>query len=500
MSSVSRMTRLLRRLPKNLCSYQRCMSSLGVSVDSGGVSEPSRPNVVTEIPGPKSKELLKELNQIQNSAAVEFFCDYDKSQGNYLVDVDGNVLLDLYTQISSLPLGYNHPSMIQALSKPENMSAFINRPALGVFPPADWVTRLQNSLLSVAPPGLNNVQTMACGACSVEHGLKAIFIKYMRDKRGGSPPTPEDLNSCVINQEPGSPPLTILSFDNSFHGRTMGALACTHSKWLHKLDFPVPDWPYVRFPNLKYPLEDFVNENKAEENKVLEEVEDKIEEYNKRGTPVAGIITEPIQSEGGDNFASPEFFQGLRDLTNKRGMGYLMDEVQTGCGATGKFWCHEHFNMTDSPDIVTFSKKMLTGGFYNKESFKPIEGYRIFNTWVGDPSKIALLEEVIQVIQKENLLDNVKVTGDYLLTGLKNMQTKYPGLLSKARGLGTFCAIDFKDVESRTKVMKTMRDKGIHTGACGVSTLRFRPTLLINNQHVDIFMDVFDSTLSSVKQ
>ncbi|XP_060571459.1 4-aminobutyrate aminotransferase, mitochondrial-like [Ruditapes philippinarum] len=500
MLAARRINPLFRNIEKTVKNYDRHVSTGSSLLSMDVANEPDVPKMVTDIPGPKSKQLIKELAQIQNVGAVHFFCDYDNSHGNYLADVDGNVMLDLYTQISSLPLGYNHPAIINAVSKPENLSTFVNRPALGVYPPADWVSRLQNALLSVCPPGMTKVQTMACGACSVEHGLKAIFIKYMNDQRSGEAPSMEEMDSCRVNKAPGSPPLTILSFDNGFHGRTMGALACTHSKWLHKLDLPQPDWPVVRFPDLKYPLECNTAENKAEESKVLEEVEDKIEEYNKKGLPVAGIIIEPVQCEGGDNFASKEFFQGLRDITNKRKIGFLVDEVQTGCGVTGKFWAHEHFNLTDTPDVVTFSKKMLTGGFYQKESFIPKEGYRIFNTWVGDPGKIALLEEVVKVIKEENLLDNVKVTGNYLLSNLEQMQTKYPGILSKARGLGTLCAVDFPDAATRDKVIGYLRAKGVHTGACGEATLRFRPTLLFQNKHVDLFMERFDDVLSQVKK
>ncbi|XP_045213586.2 4-aminobutyrate aminotransferase, mitochondrial-like [Mercenaria mercenaria] len=499
MSVTRRLNVLLRKIQETVTVSDRHVLAVARQ-PSTDLAEPSEPRVVTDIPGPKSKQLIQELDQIQNVGAVHFFCDYDSSHGNYLADVDGNVLLDLFTQISSVPLGYNHPALINAVSKPENMSTFVNRPALAVYPPADWVSRLQNALVSVCPPGMTNVQTMACGTCSVEHGLKAIFIKYMSDQRGGKAPDKEALESCLVNKAPGSPPLSILSFNGSFHGRTMGALACSHSKWIHKLDFPVPDWPLVRFPNLKYPLEEYVAENRAEENKILEEVEDKIEEYNKKGQPVAGIVVEPVQCEGGDVFATGEFFQGLRDITNKRGLGYLMDEVQTGCGATGKFWAHEHFNLTDSPDIVTFSKKMLTGGFYKKESFKPKEGFRIFNTWVGDPSKIALLEEVVKVIKEENLLHSMKVTGDYLLSGLKLMQAKYPEILSKSRGLGTLCAIDCNNTATRDKVMANLRKKGIHTGACGETSLRFRTTLLFQNKHVDVFMERFDDVLSELSK
>lgn len=76
-------------------------------------------------------------------------------------------------------------------------------------------------------------------------------------------------------------------------------------------------------------------------------------------------MVEPIQSEGGDNEASPEFFQKLQKIAKKHKAGFLIDEVQTGAGPTGKMWCHEHFDLESPPDIVTFSKKMLTGGFYH---------------------------------------------------------------------------------------------------------------------------------------
>lgn len=120
----------------------------------------------------------------------------------------------------------------------------------------------------------------------------------------------------------------------------------------------------------KYPLEDNVGENKAEDKKCLANVEELIDIWKKKGNPVAGIIVEPIQAEGGDNHGSPEFFQGLQKLAKTKGVALLIDEVQTGGGPTGKMWGHEHFNLPETPDIVTFSKKMQTGGFYHKPEFR----------------------------------------------------------------------------------------------------------------------------------
>ena len=98
--------------------------------------EPTKASVVTEtIPGPRSQQLLAELNQFQHTGAIHFFVDYAKSLGNYLVDADGNTYLDILGQISSLPLGYNHPAMIAAMCDPSNAAMLAQRPCLAMLPP-----------------------------------------------------------------------------------------------------------------------------------------------------------------------------------------------------------------------------------------------------------------------------------------------------------------------------------------------------------------------------
>lgn len=134
----------------------------------------------------------------------------------------------------------------------------------------------------------------------------------------------------MVNQAPGSANLSILSFKGSFHGRTFGALACTHSKPIHKLDIPAFDWPMAPFPLYQYPLNEHERENRAVDDQCLAETEDLIEKFKKNGKPVAGLIVEPIQGEGGDNRASDYFFQQLRKLTAKHDVAYIVDEVQTG--------------------------------------------------------------------------------------------------------------------------------------------------------------------------
>jgi 4-aminobutyrate aminotransferase/(S)-3-amino-2-methylpropionate transaminase len=217
---------------------------------------------------------------------------------------------------------------------------------------------------------MNQVQTMACGSCANENAYKVMFTYYNLVRRNGKPPSQIEMEECVTNKGPGCPDLSLLSFNGAFHGRTLGTLATTHSKPVHKLDVPTMDWPVAAFPAYKYPLEENEEYNRNQDEKCLKQVEELIDYYaNEKKKPVAGIVTEPIQSEGGDNHASPFFFQSLQAISKKNHASFLIDEVQTGLCATGKFWAFEHFNLPTSPDILTFAKKMQIGGYYYKVSF-----------------------------------------------------------------------------------------------------------------------------------
>jgi len=402
-----------------IASQRRHASAAAAAVADSGEhpffpDEPRQPIVKTEIPGPESKKAIERLSKVFDTRSLNMMADYSRSYGNYIADLDGNVLLDVYAQIASIPVGYNNPSLLLAATSPEMASAIINRPALGNFPQHDWADILESGILSVAPKGLNQVFTAQAGSDANELAYKAAFMWKRQQQRGGASAdfSQEDITSSMDNKAPGAPDMSILSFKTGFHGRLFGSLSTTRSKPIHKLDIPAFDWPQAPFPVLKYPLHEHEAENAAEEQRCLDETEHILTTFH---NPPAAVVIEPVQSEGGDNHATPAFFRGLRDITKKHDVLLIVDEVQTGVGATGKFWAHEHWGLTTPPDMVTFSKKAQTAGYYfGNNDLRPNKPYRQFNTWMGDPARAILFRAILQETPHLDIVNSPVAVADYL--------------------------------------------------------------------------------------
>ncbi|KAK2744980.1 4-aminobutyrate transaminase [Myotisia sp. PD_48] len=459
-------------------------------------NEPSGPTVKTAIPGPKSKKAIAELDRVFDTRSINMLADYQASVGNYIADPDGNVLLDVFAQIASIPVGYNNPTLLAAAKSEEMASALINRPALGNFPSANWANIIETGLLKVAPKGLDQVFTSTTGSDANETAYKAAFMYHAQQKRGGplTEFTQEELTSTMANQSPGSPNYSILSFKSAFHGRLFGSLSTTRSKAIHKLDIPAFDWPQASFPALKYPLDQFAAENAKEEQRCLADVERLIKEFH---NPVTAVVVEPIQSEGGDNHASPAFFQGLRDITKRNNVLLIVDEVQTGVGATGKFWAHEHWNLSSPPDIVTFSKKAQAAGYYyGNPALRPNKPYRQFNTWMGDPARGLIFRAIVEEIERLNLVQHTAAMGDYLFGGLERLAEKYPGDFQNLRGKGQGTFISW-DTPKRDSILKKGKEIGINIGGCGESAVRLRPMLVFQKHHANILLESLEMIIKS---
>merc|ERR1712050_745985 len=421
-----------------------------------------------------------------------------------MVDADGNRILDMFMQIASLPLGYNHPALEKAFSSPLMSTFGQSRAALGLMPPMELPQLLDDTFLKIAPNGMTKVQTMLCGSSANENVFKAAFFRFRAKQReaegrGATDFTDEELASCMDNKAPGcTNDLSIMSFSGGFHGRTMGALTCTHSKTVHKIDVPAFDWPTAPFPRLQYPLEDNKEYNAAEEQRCLEAVRAIFQERKDQGRPVAGMIIEPILSEGGDLHASSRFFGNLQKTCQEYGAAFIVDEVQTGICCSGHMWAHEAWGLEESPDFVCFSKKALLGGYYYKDEFQPPGGYRIFNTWMGDTTKILFFRAVLETIEKEGLQSVVQQVSCKLMSVLRSAALAHPKFVRNIRGVGTVIAFDSASPAMRVDLFNTLRNNGVLVGVNGTQSIRFRPALTFNLQHAAEFEDVFWHTLKTL--
>lgn len=423
-----------------------------------------------------------------------FPIDLNTSLGNYCVDMDGNTFLDVFNQIASLPLGYSNPDLKEWVSSEYVTNHLVTRLGIGAHPSQDLLELLEQSYLRVKPIGTEMVYTAMCGSCAVETAMKLAFIYYAEQRRLGEI-TQEELDSCMCNEAPGSPDLSILSFERGLHGRSFGALSATRSKAIQKVDLPAFKWPRAKAPYYKYPLEENIEYNRNQDKESLENVEFLIDNWEQK---VAAVIIEPIQSEGGDNYLSIEFCRAIRQLTLDKNITMIVDEVQTGYGVTGKMWAHEHWGLEIPPDFITGSKKVLAGVVYTQRKFIPQQNNRHFNTWFGDPVRMAMLVRVNQLVFDNDLLGQVITTGEVLKKVLLNAQDKFPKLMSSVRGMGTFLAFDMPSTELRDKFIKLALKKGMHIGGCGILAIRLRPSLIFSESHVEVLNDILLKTLADL--
>lgn len=401
-----------------------------------------------------------------------------------MADADGNMLLDTYAQAGSLALGYNHPALQSAFATGEYSYNLCQRAAAALNPPIEFVSLVQQVLLPVAPKGLTEVfNGCGCGSGSNENAMKAAFL-WHHSQTKGKEFSAEELATCMLNQPPGSPDLAFMSFSNSYHGRSLGSLSCSNCPTTLKAELPTFKWPVAPFPQLKYPLEAYADANRAEEAKCLEEARAIL-----TSSKVAGVILEAIQVPGGVYYASPSFYRQLAQLCKESDTAFIVDEVNSGCGVTGKMWAHEHYEVT--PDIMTFANRTQTSGFYSKPEFRPSQAYMLYNTWMGDPLRLQQLDEIMKVVRQNSLLDQAASVGSYLRDHLTQLQDKH-GKLEQIRGIGLLTAFDLPDP---WEFCRRLLRSGVYVNVVNSASVTLSPSLTFDRSHADLFLEAAESAL-----
>jgi 4-aminobutyrate aminotransferase/(S)-3-amino-2-methylpropionate transaminase len=159
-------------------------------------------------------------------------------------------------------------------------------------------------------------------------------------------------------------------------------------------------------------------------------------------------------------------------------------------------WAHEQWGLQTPPDLMTFSKKALTGGFYYADHMTLHQGFRVFNTWMGDPTKALQLKAVLETMERDNLLENVKVAGEELQSILKEFEKA--GLIQNVRGFAAIQAFDCNTPEERTELRKALISRGVLVGQSGDRSIRFRPALIFTPQHARQFGEALEECFEVV--
>lgn len=266
----------------------------------------------------------------------------------------------------------------------------------------------------------------------------------------------------------------IISFENSFHGRTLAALAATGQSKYQQGFSPLPEG----FKSVKF------NDLDAVKNAITDKT--------------AAIMLELVQGEGGINVASKEFVLGLRKLCDEKKLLLIIDEVQTGIGRTGKLFAYQHYGIT--PDIITLAKS-LAGGLpigvmIVKKDIADILGPGMHaSTFGGGPviSRAALA--VLLAVQKEKMLTNASKMGEYLFKKLEALKVKH-SVIKEVRGLGLMIGVELS-IEGKIVVEKCIENK-LLINCTHNTVLRLMPALNVTKKNIDKAIGILDNVLSVV--
>jgi L-lysine 6-transaminase len=398
--------------------------------------------------------------------------DLAASRGLRLVDaMTGESYLDMFSFFATAPLGMNPPALTGDPEFMERLAlAAVNKPSnpdVYSAPFADFVAAFARVL---GDPELPYLFFIDGGALAVENALKAAFDwKARRTARRGRPRRTN---------------FRALHLENAFHGRSGYTMSLTNTDPAKTDLYPRFDWPRIPVPAVRFPFPRHDQEVLAAEQRALAAARAAFEDSD---DDIACFIAEPVQGEGGDNHLRPEFLQAMQAMCHEYDALFVLDEVQTGCGGTGTAWAYQQLGL--EPDLVAFGKRTQVCGFMAGRRLDLVEGHvfqqpsRISSTWGGNLADMVRATRILEVLEQQPVLENVRATGALLLGLLEQAAAEHPDLLSNPRGRGLMCAVDLPAGATRDRVVRRMYDEErviiLPTGKLGV---RFRPPLVTDGR------------------
>ncbi|MET3825626.1 acetylornithine/N-succinyldiaminopimelate aminotransferase [Sphingomonas sp. PvP055] len=364
-----------------------------------------------------------------------------RGEGVYLYGEDGAQYLDFAAGIAVNALGHGHPKLVKAIA--DQAATLMHVSNLYGSPQGEHLAQRIVEQSFADTVFFTNSGTEAV-ECAIKAARRYHFVT-------GNPQR-----------------TTLITFNNAFHGRTMGAISATNQPKMRDGFEPLlPGFAYAPFNDLEAALA------------LIDDT-------------TAGFMVETIQGEGGVSAATPEFLQGLRKACDEHGLLLVLDEVQCGYGRTGTMWAYEHYGIT--PDILS-SAKGIGGGFplgaclATEEAAKGMVFGTHGSTYGGNPLAMAAGEAILDVMLEPGFLEHVTAMGERLRTSVEQMIPNHDQIFEGVRGKGLMFGIKLKDAAVARDFVAHLRDHhGLLTVAAGENVVRVLPPLVIEEAHIAEFV------------
>jgi 4-aminobutyrate aminotransferase len=436
------------------------------------------PEIKTALPGPKAKAIIdKDATFVSPSYTRDYPLVIARGEGAIVEDVDGNTFIDCAAGIAVNSTGVSHPDVVKAIS--EQAAKFIHMSGTDFY--YEPQVRLAEELSRIVP--IDGAVRTFFGNSGTEATEAAVKVSRYFTKRPN-----------------------VIAFLGSFHGRSLGSLALTSSKFIQRRGFgPLMSGVY----HAPYPdTYRFNGSADACAEASLSFIRDQILVHLTAPDEVAAVVVEPIQGEGGYVVPPKAFLQGLRELTRQHGIVLVLDEVQSGMGRTGKMFAAEHFDVT--ADVVNIAKGIASGlplgitcARADVMSWPP--GAHA-STFGGNPVSCAAALVTIKLL-REQYVQNAATVGEHLMNGLRELQNKHQ-IIGDVRGRGLMIGVELvrdrktkeRAVEERNAVVQAMFRRGVLILGAGRNAIRFAPPLVLTKAQADVVLRLFDEALAEVAQ
>ena len=360
-----------------------------------------------------------------------------KGEGCYTYDAEGNKYLDLYGGHAVISVGHSHPHYLKALQEQASKLVFYSNSVINSLQ-----QKLADKLGKISGYDDYQLFLINSGAEANENALKLASF-HTGKKR-------------------------VIAFGKAFHGRTSLAVEATDNP---KIIAPINANNHVTF----LPLND------------IDAVKAELEKGD-----VCAVIVEGIQGVGGIRIPTAEFLHGVRQLCDEYGAVMILDEIQSGYGRSGKFFAHQHSGVR--PDIITIAKGIANGfpmgGVLISPKFVPVYG-QLGTTFGGNHLACAAAIAVLEIFENENLVENARKVGEYLITELK----KFPQI-KEVRGEGLMIGMEF-DYPVKELRSRLIHEQRVFTGASGTNVVRLLPPLVLTMEQAADFITRFKKVLEA---